>query len=138
MATITPKSGDIVSFQLVVNSLNGDARTEVKITGVGLDYQTAKILEPQLTVKHTALFPYFKNAVGNVDNPAVYEYIVVMGRNGKPEVIGLPWILESSYKVIDGRIATVQITNYREEFNAPLVTFLKNLGATYTLTVKDL
>lgn len=135
---IVPKSGDIVSFQLVVNGVNGDGRTEVKVTGTGLDYQTAKLLEPQLALKHTALFPYFRSKVGSVDNPAVYEYIAVVGSSGKPEVIGLPWILESSYKVLDGRVAAVNITNFREDFRAPLTTFLKNLGAVYTLTVKDL
>lgn len=138
MATINPKSGDVVSFQLVQSGINGDARTEVKVSGVGLNYQTAKLIETQLHVKHVALFPYFKDAVNNVDDPSVYEYICVIGRNGAPEIIGLPWILESSYKIIDGRVATLQIVNFREEFRAPLTTFLKNLGAITTMTVKDL
>lgn len=138
MATISPKSGDVVSFQLVISGINGDARTEVKVSGVGMDYQTAKFIEPQLHVKHVALFPYFADKVNNIDDPSAYEYICVIGRNGAPEIIGVPWIMESSYKIIDGRVATVQITNFREDFRAPLTTFLKNLGAIATVTVKDL
>lgn len=137
MATVTPKSGDIVSFQLVVNGINGDERTEVKISAIGMNYQTAKMIEPQLGIKHTALFPYFSAAVRGIDDPSAYDYICIIGRNGIPEVIGVPWILDTSYRIVDGRVATLQITNFREDFRAPLITFLRNIGASYTIVARD-
>lgn len=137
MAITTPKTGDIVSFQLVQNGLLGDERSQVTVSGSDLDYQTAKMIDPQLNIKHTTLFPYFQNAVGGVDNPAQYKYVVFKLANGALEVIGLPWIKESTYRLVDGRVADLQISNFREEFRGPLQTFLANLGATYTMTVRD-
>lgn len=137
MAIPTPKSGDIVSFQLVQNGLLGDERSQVKVSGSDLDYQTAKMIDPQLNIKHTTLFPYFKDAVGGVDDPGKYKYAVFKLANGNLEVIGIPWIKESTYRLVDGRIADLQITNFREEFRGPMQTFLANLGATYTMTVRD-
>lgn len=137
MPEITPKNGDVVSFQLMVNSINGDERVEVTVVAADISYQAALIMEPQVGIKHTALFPYFDSKVGFVNNPSSYNYMAVQGRNGAIEVIGIPWIQESSYRVVDGRVATLSITNFREDFRAPIKTFLANLGATYTLTVKD-
>ena len=138
MPDINPKSGDIVSFQLMVNSVNGDDRVEVTVVAADINYQAALLMEPQLGIKHTALFPYFDSKVGFVNNPANYNYMAVQWRNGEIEVIGLPWIQESSYRIVDGRVATLQVTNFREDFRGPIKTFMANLGATYTLTVKDL
>lgn len=137
MPLILPKTGDVVSFQLVVNGLNGDERVQVKVVVGDMSYQAALLMEPQLGVKHTTLFPYFDEKVGFVDNASNYSYMAVQWPNGKIEVIGLPWIQESSYRIVDGRIATLQITNFREDFRAPILTFMANLGATYTITVKD-
>lgn len=138
MTIATPKSGDIVSFQLVQNGLLGDERTQVRVSAADMDFQTAKLIDPQLNVKHITLFPYFKDAVGGVDNPANYKYAAFQAANGAVEVIGIPWIKDSTYRIVDGRIATLQITNFREEFRGPMLTFLANLGATYTLNVKDI
>jgi hypothetical protein len=134
MAIATPKSGDIVSFQLVQNGLLGDERVQVRVSAADVDYQTAKLIDPQLNVKHTTLFPYFKDAVGGIDNPSAYKYVTFQLANGAIEVIGVPWIKEATYRIVDGRIETIQITNFREEFRGPLLTFLKNLGASYTIT----
>jgi hypothetical protein len=134
---ITPKNGDVVSFQLVVNGVNGDERVQVKVLAGDISYQAALLMEPQVGLKHTALFPYFDQKVGYINDPSNYSYMAVQASNGAIEVIGLPWIQESSYRIVDGRIATLQITNFREDFRAPLKTFMANLGATYTLNVKD-
>jgi len=138
MAISTPKSGDIVSFQLVQNGLLGDERSQVKVAAADMDYQAAKLIDPQLNVKHTTLFPYFKDAVGGIDNPNQYKYVAFQLANGQVEVIGIPWIKESTYRIVEGRIADLQVTNFREEFRGPMQTFLANLGATYTLTVRDI
>lgn len=136
MEKIAPTKGDIVNFQLVKNDINGGERIGSKITGI-LDYGTALMIDPQLNVKHAALFPYFSSKVGGVDDPAGYEYITLVGVNGAIEVVGLPWIEDSTYSVIQSQKATYVITNWREAWDGPMTTFLSNLGATYTRTMAN-
>jgi hypothetical protein len=136
MAIVKPVTGDIVSFQLVQNGIIGDERVDVKVDGV-LRYQTAKQIDPELNVKHNSLFPYFRNDVNNIDDPSVYDYVALVGRNGQLEVIGLPWINASTFRNIQGRIATLSIDNWREDFAGPVKTFMTSLGASYVLNVLD-
>lgn len=133
---IAVKTGDIVSFQLVINGINGDERVQVKVASASINYQAARMIDPQLAVKHVALYPHFQDKVQGNDDPAAYDYMLVQGLD-QLEVIGIPWIQESTFKLINTREALCTITNFREEFRAPFETFLSNLGATYTLTVKD-
>lgn len=136
MDKIVPVKGDIVTFQLVKNGINGGERIESKITG-DLDYGTALMIDPELNVKHKALFPYFASKVGMVDDPSAYGYIALVGANGAIEVIGIPWIEDSTYSIIQSQKATYVITNWREAWDGPMTTFLSNLGATYTRTVSS-
>lgn len=137
MALITATKGDIVSFQLVMNGINGGERVEVRVTAGEMDYSTARMIDNQLNVKHAALFPYFKDAVGGVNDPSAYDYITVIGQNGVTEVIGIPWIEPSTWSVIQSRRANLNISNWREDFRGPLSTFLRNLGAVWTLNIFD-
>lgn len=136
MAIVKPVTGDIVSFQLVQNGIVGTERVDVKVDGV-IRYQTAKQIDPELNVKHNNLFPYFRTEVNNINDPSIYDYMTVIGRNGQTEVIGLPWVNPSTFKVIEGRIATMTIDNWREDFAGPVKTFMTSLGASYTLNVLD-
>jgi hypothetical protein len=136
MATLNPSRGDIVSFQLVKNGINGGDRIDVKVDGI-LQYATARMIDPQLAIKHKNLFPYFQDKVGNVDDPNTYGYLALLGRNDKLEIIGIPWINDSTFQLIDGRNANLVVTNWREDFRSPLATFMQSIGASYTLTVFD-
>ena len=138
MALVNPKTGDVVSFQLVQNSINGDERVDVQVGNGAMKYQIAKLIDPQLDVKHANLYPYFKDSVGNINDASAYDYITVVGRNGTPEVIGIPWILTSTYRITEGRPTTVVITNWREDWRAPTISFLAGLGATYKITTEEL
>lgn len=134
MALPTFKNNDIISFQLVQNGLVGDERIDVVVTGV-VKYAIARMIDTSLAIKHANLYPYFKAKVNDVDDPSGYEYLTVTGRNGVVEVIGLPWINDSTMRIIDGRVATIQISNWREEFRGPLKTFMASMGANFTLNV---
>jgi hypothetical protein len=136
MATPNPSRGDIVTFQLVKNGIIGDDRVDVKVDGL-MQYSTARLIDPQLAIKHKNLYSYFKDKVQNVDDPSVYGYLALIGRNDKLEVIGIPWINDSTFQLIDGRNANIVCTNWREDFRAPLQTFMQSLGAAYTITVFD-
>lgn len=136
MDKIAPVKGDIVNFQLVNNSLVGGERIGSKITGI-LDYGTAKMIDNELNIKHAALFPYFSAKVGGVDDPNAYSYISLANPQGKIEIVGVPWIEDSTYSVIQSQRTTYVITNWREAWRGPMTTFLSNLGATYTTTTAD-
>lgn len=134
---INPQTGDIVDFSLVQPGIFGDKRIEVRVLIGSAEFEAARLIDPQLLNKHTAFYPYFQNEVGNVNDPAAYKYLVVSGSNGQPEVIGLPWILESTYKTVTSRTGTIVIQNFREEFRSPLQKFLADLGAQYIITTSD-
>lgn len=134
MAITMPKKGDRVSFSLVVSGINGDERTGLLVDAADIGYTTAILIDPGLNVKHNNLFPYFKNKVNGVEDPSVYNYIVLKLPNGSPEVIGVPWIQDSTFKFIEGVRRVVTIENWRQEWDAPMRTFYASLGAAINIT----
>ncbi|UYE93432.1 hypothetical protein [Shewanella phage FishSpeaker] len=134
---IEPKKGDIVDFSLENGSIIFASRSGVTVTAGLMDYSTARIVDPQIVSKHQSMFPYFKQKVDNINDPSIYPYMAFKNLNGTIEVIGIPWIKDSTYVTVNTRIATYVISNFKEEFRAPIQTFLSNLGASYTMTVKD-
>lgn len=129
--------GDSISFQLKVNNIIGGNRSAVRVEAASVSYEVASMLDPELHVKHTALFPYFKETIGvdGVDNPANYDYIVLKNDNGVVEVIGEPWINQATLNVVETLNCNIVIQNYRRELRIPIEKFLNEIGATYTLTV---
>lgn len=134
--SIKPKIGDILSFQLVNPSLLGEERTSVKVDCV-VNYRTAAMIDPEIARKHTVLYSYFKDVVNNIDDPSIYSYIGVIGRNDQLEVIGIPWINPSTYRQIAGTIATIAVDNWREDWLAPTRRFFAELGANFTINKQD-
>lgn len=133
------KSGDIVNFDMIVPGIFGSQYKGVTVTGV-FDYITARALYPELQVKHDALYPYFKDAVNDVNDPTIYRYIGIRPDKTSSEilVIGYPWIHPDSLEVTQGRQAVVIISPWQEAYNAPLKDFLNNLNASFTLRIDDI
>lgn len=129
---IDPKKGDIVSFQFVRNGLIGDPKTQVRVEG-DLNYSIAKAIDPEVDRKHQTLYPYFASAVGGNDDPTAYPYIGIINTNGQLEVIGIPWILASSFQYVQSRRAIINASNWREEFRAPVTSFFADLGLDWTI-----
>lgn len=134
MAITLPTKGDIVTFQLVVNTVNGGERLDVTVDAVNIGYSTAIFVDPELNSKHANLYPYFKDKVQGVNDPTAYNYLVLKGRNGKLEAVGIPWILDSSFKLIQGRRATITIENWQEAWDGPMRTFFAGLNAAIVVT----
>jgi len=132
-----PAKGNTVSFQLVRNDINGGSRELVKVDAADVGYSTAIRIEPELNVKHANLYPFFKDKVGNVDDPSLYNYLILQGRNGALEVVGIPWILDSTFRIVAAQRATWVCENYRPEWKGPSATFFASLGAAVVLTVED-
>ncbi len=124
-----------VSFQLVASGIVDTAFNRVQVQGK-VTFDIAASINPEIASKHYALYPYFKDAVGNVDAPTAYEYLLVRLPNNTLEAVGIPWILESSFTVVGDQTATITITGYQDKYSAPLKDLLGNLGATYVMDVK--
>uniref|UniRef100_A0AAU8L0W3 SH3 fold domain-containing protein n=1 Tax=Pantoea phage Survivor TaxID=3232176 RepID=A0AAU8L0W3_9CAUD len=132
------KDGDIVNFDMIKPGIFGDQYKAAIVSAV-CDYNTARIVDPDINSKHANFYPFFKDSVDNVDNPNIYKYLILQLDKtvSKLVVIGFPWINQDSLKTIQTRYATVIIQNFQEYHRAPLVDFLENLGVTYQYTVSD-
>jgi len=128
---ISPMLNDIVDFQLVTNGVLGDERTDCTIIVPSMTYQAARLMDPEIVVKHQALYSYFQSKVPG-DDPSSYQYFSVQLANGAMEVIGYPWVNEPTFKVVQGRTRTIVITNWQEKMASPTAKFLRDLGASYT------
>lgn len=131
---INPMVNDVIDFQLVVNGVNGDARKGATIITGLMSYQAALYMDQELASKHANLFAYFKDKVGGVNDPGVYQYFAIRNVNDRIEVIGIPWINNDTYRVVAARTRTYVITNFEEKMHAPFEKFLKDMSANYTYT----
>ncbi|EBY9764077.1 hypothetical protein D5W64_13270 [Salmonella enterica subsp. enterica serovar Saintpaul] len=134
----TIRKNDIINFDMIRPGIFGSQYKAATVTGI-VDYDTACLIDPDVYNKHQAFYPFFKDSVDNVNNPAIYNYFVlqldptIAGRT----VIGFPWIDKDSLKTIQSRYANVIIQSFQEYHRAPLVDFLKSLNVTYVLTIHD-
>lgn len=129
---IQPQQNDVVDFQLVVNGINGDERTDCVVIVQSMNYQAARLMDPEIAVKHANLYQYFKDKVNGIDNPNAYGYFAIRRPNDTVEVIGIPWVNDATFKTIEGRTKTYTITNYQEKMSGPIAKALRDLGATYS------
>lgn len=132
------QKGDLVNFDMITPGIFGDQYRGVLVAGV-VDYTVASTIDPELNVKHQAFYPYFKDTVDNVNDPARYDYLLIRPDPAKSEllVIGYPWINPSSLEVTKGRSALITITTWEQRFESPLKDFLANLGVPYTIDIRD-
>lgn len=129
-----PLKNDIVDFQLVRNGIVGDERRGCTVIVGDMTYQAAKMMDPSVDTKHTALYPFFMEKVNNVDNPNVYSFFAIQLPNGQFDVIGLPWVNEDTFRTVEGRTRTYIITNFEMRMDGPIAKLLRDLRATYTST----
>lgn len=134
MATVNPKKGDVVSFQFVKNGLIGDGKQAVRVDGE-INYNIARSIDPEVNVKHRMLYPYFQGKVNNIDDPTAYGYIVVVNTDGRPEVIGIPWIQDATFQFVQSMRNLVNITNWQPSWEPAFKTFMVSLGANYTSNI---
>lgn len=132
------KKGDIVNFDMIRPGIFGDQYKGALVDGI-VGYNSARYINTDIQQKHANFYPFFKDTVQNVDDPQVYDYLVLQLDKTKPDLIaiGIPWINKDTLKTIQSRHATVIIQQFQEYQRAPLNDFLKNLGVTYVLTVDD-
>lgn len=132
MAIPNPKKGDIISFSFVQNGLIGNGKEQVKVEG-DVNYLMAKAIDPEIDVKHQALYNYFAKDVGYVDDPSSYGYIGIINLDGRVEMIGIPWILESTFKFSESERAVIAVPRWQEKHRPAFDTFFQSLGLDWTI-----
>ncbi|QZA70543.1 hypothetical protein AH04_60 [Erwinia phage AH04] len=132
------KKDDIINFDMIAPGIYGDQYKAALVSGI-VDYNTARLIDPSIDVKHANFYPFFKDKVDNVNSPSIYNYFILQLDKTKSNlvVIGFPWINVDSLVTITTRNATVLIQNFQEWQRAPLVDFLNSLNVTYTYKVDD-
>lgn len=130
--TIDPKKGDIISFQFVQNGLIGNGKQQVKVEG-DIGYSIAKSIDPEINTKHQALYPYFADKVENIDDPSAYGYIGIINQDGRVEVIGIPWILESTFQYSESVRAVIAVPRWQEKYRPAFDSFFQSLGLDWTI-----
>lgn len=133
------KKGDKISFSLVKAGIIGDDFIDVTVDSVNAGYDTARIVDPSLASKHANFYPYFKDKVDNVNDPNVYDYIIVkpFPNESKIIAIGIPWINDSTLKTSETRKAIITIPHFEEYKRNSIETFFNNLNVQYSFEVID-
>lgn len=98
--------GRVLSFQTYAGSLLGIDFTRVKLTAI-LDYASVSDFEP--AVRHAQVYPSLP--VGSPDDFRSYLYVKLTLENGKPAVVGLPWIKASTIVWFNEGSVTVTLRN---------------------------
>ncbi len=129
--TITITKGDTVDFSLVNDTIDGGKRSGVTLTSGVMDYALAVQISPDINSKHANFYQYFKDKVDNIDNPAKYDYFAYADANGNQKVVGIPWVLESTWKSIQNKQETYVIVNFQEYMRPTIENTLNNLGASF-------
>lgn len=134
----TIKKGDIVNFDMIRPGIFGGQYKGALVTAIG-DFNVARMIDPDIAQKHANFYPFFKDNVGNVDNPTIYDYLILQLDVTKSNLIaiGFPWINEGSLKTVSTRQATIIIREFQEYHRPPLEDFLNGLNVSYTLTIDD-
>lgn len=129
----TVAKGDRISFTIIRSGIITDTYTGVLVDSSTAGYATARAVTNDINSKHANLFPYFKDAVDNINDPSKYDYLIIKPSDLKEELvaIGIPWINASSVKIAKTSTVKLELYNFEEYKRASLETFLKNAGITY-------
>jgi hypothetical protein len=133
------RKGDMINFDMISPGIMSSQYKAVHVEGALVSYNVAALVDNEVVVKHRNFFPFFKESVNGIDDPSVYEYLLLKKDLNTNDVfaVGVPWINQASLETTKGRVGTILIGNWQERFNAPLKDFLQNLGASYTIQITD-
>lgn len=96
--------GKLASFKLYPSSIIQDDFTNVKILNVGI-YESFD--GENLPQEHQEVYPTLPS--NTPDDYRAYNYLKVRMPNGKTKVIGLPWIIDSSFSTYSNMTINVEI-----------------------------
>lgn len=134
---IKPLMSDIVDFKYIRAGVIGDEERGAVIIAPELDFQAARLISPEIVVKHANLFPYFSDKVNQNNDPAAYRYFLIRRPNDSVEVIGYPWVNEDTFKTVSGRTRIYNLSNFSEKMAGPISKLFADLGVSYTFNDVD-
>lgn len=134
---IRPLMNDIVDFKYTRAGIIGDEERGCVIISPEMSFQAARLIAPEIVVKHANLFPYFADKVNQNNDPGAYSYFLIRRPNDSVEVIGYPWVNEDTFKTVAGRIRIYNLSNFSEKMAGPIAKLLADLGCTYTYNDVD-
>lgn len=134
---IHPIMNDIVDFKYVQSGIIGDEERGCVIISPEMSFQAARLIAPEIVVKHANLFPYFGDKVNQNNDPGAYSYFLIKRPNDSVEVIGYPWVNEDTFKTVSGRIRIYNISNFNEKMAGPIAKLFADVSASYTFNDVD-
>lgn len=101
------KSGSVYTFTTINANILGGTFEKVKLSGI-VDYQTAKLLNPNLDSVQASVFPYLPT--GASKKHTSYQYYIFQKQTSGVVVFALEWInadtiRENSVEFLDIRIS---------------------------------
>jgi hypothetical protein len=104
---VTFKTGSVYSFTTINANILGGTFEKVKLSGI-VDYNTAKLLSPNIDSVQASVFPYLPQ--GTSDKHTSYQYYVFQKQTEGISVFAIEWInmdtvRENSVEYLDIRIS---------------------------------
>lgn len=113
---VTFKNGSVYTFTTVNSNILGGTYEKVKLNGI-VDYNTAKLLSPDIDSKQASILPYISE--GKSTKHTSYQYYIFGKQTGGNVVFPKEWlneetISENSVEFLDIRISGANSSNLAE------------------------
>lgn len=101
--------GDTVSFEVYPSIFLGTQFKDVVVESV-INAETARLLGFDYVSMHANIYPTLPE--GQVpDNPTQYNYLLVKMQSGQNQLVGLPWIIESTVSTRSTTAVFIEVEN---------------------------
>lgn len=110
------KLNDLITFRTYSDNIFGVSFTNVRIVAV-YDADTAMAFV-DIYSRHQSIYPFIPSSNGIANDPKLYSYVKVLLPNGEHEILGLPWIDETTVVKVDNRTLQLKFsfeTNEQQE-----------------------
>jgi hypothetical protein len=110
--TTNYKIGTTYSFEVYPSAILGDDYSNVIVQGV-MDAATAAATGLiDIYAAHANMYPYLPSPKPVPDDPTAYNYVKIkLSDVTTPQILGIPFIIDSSVEVVNAQAATVVISN---------------------------
>lgn len=114
--------GDKISFEVYPGHIYGNSFNNVTISAF-FDYKLANALGFDVTSAHQMVYPTLPEGVPN--DPTQYNYIQLTMASGETQILGTPWIRESTISISDGKKLTLVFQGLNETRKNRIINAIK-------------
>lgn len=115
------KIGNLVTFDTVAPAILGNDYQNLKVVGI-FDRDTAKMWR-DVDSMHANVYPFMDSSIEN--DSTAYQYVKLVGENGHEVVLGVPWINESTIRVVARGKLTIVINDLSVEDRERVLTAIE-------------